>query len=466
MTHFFSYVKEAETEREYVVYESGKPGEERMRWLAAQHDIVDWLKKHPEYASSSTILRYLHDFLEYLSVDGGSPLRGCLSFDEMLGRLEEMKLRKQKVVGQYLFGFCNAMKVKRRSKVTYYNKIRSLFRASVHNMYFLDGERLPWIDDISPFNSEFEATKADFIRVLSCIDEPRWRSAFLCKFQMMVGEIEFIQFSNEGWPLIEEQIRSGMSLNGRHGCAVFVMPPRPKIRNKGSLPYPTSIEADGVAELRKYLEMDRGTPRPGEAIWLTQQNNPLSLRSMRLAWKNYLRKSGIIKPYAPTCPTCGGRLRMWKPLMEDGGRPHLWRCRGCGGSWRRGELVGEPSHRELSRIRYNFGLHEMSRDITSSELEIAYYRTGVPQWLTHVRMGNTRKVDSNQYQKITQKNLVFAEEMFNKISPWLNVLSEDPERVPRAEMESKIRGMEEAQRAAQREVLARLEFLERRMLKK
>lgn len=441
--------------KQYYRYISDKSAEERVKWIQAQPEIIEWFRKHPAYAgvkSQGSIINPLFDFLEYLIVDSDSPLKECRTFKEMLDRLDEMKTREHREVARYLFGFINDMQILRNSKVTYFNKIRSLFRQAAPDMRFMDGERLPWTDKPSDLRKSFQATKKDYLRVLSCVDEPRWRSVFICKGQMMVGEVEFVNFSNEGWPLIRDQYLAGKSLNGRTDTVVFTMPARPKIVAKGALPYVTSIERDGIRELRNYFETERGLPKPGEAIWLTEKDNPLSVRALSLAWGRYLRKSGVIKPYAPACPNCGATLRLKKPLLENGSRPHYWHCRSCGKMFRRSELVKEPSTREISRIRYDFGQHEMSRDLWASELEIAYYRTSVPSWVTHMRMGRTSKIDSNNYQRSLQKNLAFAEELFETISPWLNWLSEDPDRVDVKRVEELEKGIELAKKERDAEI--------------
>ena len=252
----------------------------------------------------------------------------------------------------------------------------------------------------------------------------------------MFGEVELIQFNEIGWSLIKDQYSKGESVNHRKDCAVFIMPPRPKIKGRGALPYVTSLEADAMKALKHYIESVRGIPKEGEPIWTTTKGNPISTRGMREAWNRYARLSGVVKPYTPTCPQCGGNLRLKKPLLEDGRRPHYWHCRSCKKSYKRSELDREPTQRELSRIRYDFGLHEMSRDIPASELQIAAYRTGTPLWVANLRMGDTSKVDSNGYQRSMQKDHRFAEEIFSKLSPWLNVISETPDKVDLTEVES------------------------------
>jgi hypothetical protein len=418
-------------QKRYVFYRSGKPNPEKIEWLARQPEVIKWIRKHPSLAEarSQTVLYYIHDFLEYLTVDEGSPLRGCGSFEAMLDRIEDLRPREQQKVADYLFGFIDAMEVGPKSKRTYYSHIRSLFKFGIHAMVFPQSERLPWTENRSPLAQDNELRREDFLAIMGRVDDPLWRSVFWAKAQANFGVAELIQFNEIGWKLIGDQYMKGESLNGRKGCAVFIMPPRPKVRDRGALPYPTSLERDAMRELRVYLEDVRGVPRVGEPIWLTAQGNPITPRSVRDAWMNYIKKSGVVKTYAPTCPKCGGRLRLRKPLLEDGSRPHFWLCKECRVSYRRSELTGEPEHRELSRIRYRFDLHEASRDLMASEMENACYRTGAPIYVIDLRLGHTAKVDANGYKKCMQKNLEWAEEIFELISPWLNMGSVDPYKV-------------------------------------
>jgi len=396
---------------------------------------MDWLDEHDGYASDDSLLCDLYDFLEYLRVDEGSPFQDCETFDEILAVIEGMKARDQRVLSKYLVGFLDAKDVCANSKGTYYNKIKSLFQFNVYSILFPKNQKISWTPnrfDNRKFRKkpdQYEMTVDDFRTTMGHIKEPLWRSVFMSKFQMMVDTASLIQFNMNGWDRIKDQFLKGESVNGRRDRILVVMPPRSKIKKRGALPYPTSFERDAILEMRNYFDIERGVPEDGEPIWLTNRGEPITRRRVGDVWLEYVKKSGLVKPYRYKCPDCGQNLKKTRIRLPSGSQPQRYFCRRCQKIFKRREIPDALSKRELSRVRYGYGLHEACRDVTSSEVEIAIYRTGAPPWVSNLRMGNTSRVDPNGYQKCMQKNYACAEEIFDLISPWLNVLSEDPEKV-------------------------------------
>ena len=172
-------------------------------------------------------------------------------------------------------------------------------------------------------------------------------------------------------------------------------------KGRGIRPFYTFLGRDSVKALRDYLEE---RPHRNGSIFFNQFGQPITRNGVFYYWRRQLLALGLVKKYE----------------------------------------------------KYGKNLHEI-RDVFRSRWE----KSGARGVAAEFFMGHI--IDPNDYNKAFM-DVDFAREQYSIAENWLNILSEDPEKVPRSEMDSTIRRMEEAQNAAQKEILARLEYLERKLI--
>jgi len=168
-------------------------------------------------------------------------------------------------------------------------------------------------------------------------------------------------------------------------------------------PFYTYIGKDGEKALRNYVENYR--PKNGEAVFYSSLKTPLNKHSVYYYWLRHLRKLGIVE-----LPT--GRT---------------------------GHRTGKNPHemRDLFRTRWQL-----------SEVE---------QKVGEFLMGH--EIDPLGYNKAMQ-NLNYTRMNYRKAEQWLNVLSEDPEKIPLSELESRVDKLIKEKAPGYQEILKRLEALE------
>ena len=145
-------------------------------------------------------------------------------------------------------------------------------------------------------------------------------------------------------------------------------------RSRNRRPFYTFIGRDAIGAVRTYL---RGrTETSCEQIFLTQFRNPVSYRSLYGYWMLKMKRLGLIETKGPS----------------------------------RGN-------------RYGKNLHEM-RDLFRSR----WRPSGVDVEVAEFFMGHD--IDRLGYDKSPKLYPEWFEDQYRKAEPWLNIVSEDPERVP------------------------------------
>jgi integrase len=170
-------------------------------------------------------------------------------------------------------------------------------------------------------------------------------------------------------------------------------------RGRGTHPFFTFIGRDGIKALKAWLA---SSPHSSGAIFLNQQGRPVTIEGLHSYWRRQVLALNLMK---------------------------------------KGEHYGKNPHelRDVFRTRFQ----KSGADGLAAEF-----------FLGHV-------VDSNEYNKAFNDE-DYARSMYIMAEPWINVVTEEPEKIPRAEMDRKMREMREAQAAQMAEVQRRLELLEKR----
>jgi len=159
--------------------------------------------------------------------------------------------------------------------------------------------------------------------------------------------------------------------------------------NRNIRPFYTFIGWDAINTLKDWLEV---RPNRSRAIFTNQFGDPVSEKSIRNYWTRHLKNLGIIKP------------------------------------------PENPSH----RTRYGKNPHEL-RDLFRTR----WQKSGASPEVAEFLMGHI--VDPLGYNKAMRDHDYVAGE-YMKAEPWLNILSEDPSKVPLRDVLAMKRRIEELER--------------------
>jgi hypothetical protein len=166
--------------------------------------------------------------------------------------------------------------------------------------------------------------------------------------------------------------------NGAHPVKVN-LPGRKK--GRGTHPFYTFIGSDAIKALKQYFEL---YPHNSKAIFLNQFGDPITRSCIRLYWNRQLDVLG---------------------------------------------LKGEPQGKG-KMMRYGMNPHEF-RDVFRSRWE----KSGAPGAAAEFMMGHV--VDKNEYNK-AYNDVDFATQAYFQAEDWLNILSHEPDKIPRAEAQREI----------------------------
>ena len=220
---------------------------------------------------------------------------------------------------------------------------------------------------------------------------PMYRAVFLCMFQGGMDVDGLLRWSDGGLESVRGQLEGG-----RHPLRID-LPGRK--RNKNVKPFYTFLGRDAVDSLKIWL---RKRPRVDHgSIFVTQFGTPLSESSLRRYWLLRLERLGLIE------------------RRGDGNRGN----------------------------RYGKNLHEM-RDVFRSR----WRPSGCDIEIAEFFMGHD--LDKLGYDKSPWHYPDWFEEQYLTAEPWLNILSEDPERVPVRDFRRLERELKEA-----REVIRDVDWL-------
>ena len=208
----------------------------------------------------------------------------------------------------------------------------------------------------------------------------QYRAIFLCMFQAGMGCGELLHWSDNG---LEDLIRQ---LENNSRVIKVELPGRKK--NKNKLPYHTYIGLDGREALKAWM-IERPKDK-GKSIFLTVRGRRMSYYNLGNYWFQHLVRAGLINP-----------------------EPN-----GYGGT------------------RYGKNLHEL-RDLFRTRWE----KSGVSGTAAEYFMGH--EVDPFEYNK-AYKDEAFARGLYLQSESWLNILSEEPDKVSVSDMNLKLRELEEA----------------------
>lgn len=206
----------------------------------------------------------------------------------------------------------------------------------------------------------------DDVRRIVETSNPCYRAVFLCMFQAGLDIKRLLYWSRTGLESVRRQLRDGV-----HPLRIE-LPGRK--RNLNKKPYYTFIGRDGIEALKNWLARRPDVDHPD--IFLTQFKTPISKNSIHRYWMLRLTRLGLVK-----------------------------------------RLGGSPGN------RYGKNIHEM-RDVFRSRWRPSGADPEVAEWC----MGHD--IDRLGYDKSPWHYPEWFQEQYLLAEPWLNILSQDPEKVP------------------------------------
>jgi len=313
------------------------------------------------------------------------------------------------------------------TKQTYLSQISSFW---LHN-------HAPWPDDPSfHFSSDtppvdgrldFEA----FRRILLNCDK-KYRAVFLMQAHMLAGEGDLVYVNVTHWKLVLEALTKNV------GVFKIPLPGRKANRNKKTFYMLLSTKSDWGEAMRDYLKSI--STAPVGVLFRNNEGNPLSTYNIRHYFHRRAIEAGVIKEFSPPCRKCGGetvKFRGYKP--EEGRTGYRCKEKPCGDvSW-----ASEFSER-FSHVRYGVNPHEI-RDLMRSRWRGSGAKTVVAEFMMQ------HNIDANDYDKM-KYTPDYAVKEYRLALPWLNVLSEDPEKVSRFEVSNQVDALNKELVSLRREV--------------
>jgi len=219
-----------------------------------------------------------------------------------------------------------------------------------------------------------------------------YRAVFLCMFQGGMGAGELVYWSDNGLESVRRQMQQGARY------LRVDLPGRKKAKNVR--PYYTFIGRDGIDVLRAWLKARPDVDH--DAIFVTQFKTPMKYDTLYMYWLLRLRQLGLIS-----------KPKGYEAMSSD----------------------------ERRGIRYGKSDHEL-RDLFRTRWE----KSGSSGTAAEYFMGHI--IDRLDYNKAF-RDVDYARRQYQKAESWLNVVSEEPDKVPRDEVLKTNKKIEELEELVQ-----------------
>lgn len=207
---------------------------------------------------------------------------------------------------------------------------------------------------------------------------PMYRAVFTCMVMGGMGFGEILHWSHTGYTSLLSQLRD------RRRFIRVDLPGRKQGRNLR--PFYTLLGGDAIDALNLYLTV---RPNVGEDIFYTRDGGALIYETVRSYWIRHLKKLAIVKP---------------------------------------------GSYGTKGSVRYGKSPHEL-RDVFRTR----WHKSGADALAAEFMMGHL--VDPLGYNK-AMDDQAYVEAQYIVAEPYLNILTMDPEKVPKSEMEARVRESE------------------------
>jgi len=360
-----------------------------------------------------------------------------MSPSELVEWLLKTDLRDRLRFLRLLQGYVNEKSWRYNTKQVVYSHCRSFF---LHNFAALPIDRsFKFKSDIPPVDGKL--TRANFIKIIHNSSK-LYRAIFLMMWFTCMGSNEFEYVNVNHCGVVLDAV-----LN-RKGIVKLTLPGRKQSRNVRN--YYTLLEcskSDFAKAMRDYLKTLAKLPK--NCLFMNAHGKPVSRQNIQEYFRRRAVETGVIRLVTPRCARCGGETVKKR-------RKHLeafkWRyeCREC--DWKGWAYEVKVT---LCHVRYGVNPHEI-RDLMRSR----WTPSGADPVVAEFMMGHT--VDPNNYNKFMKYESQYVIAEYRKFLPWANILSGDPSKVDRSEIDSKLEARDAEVEVLRREV-ATLKRLERHL---
>lgn len=290
--------------------------------------------------------------------------------------------------------------------------IRSFF---LHNLaILLDDRRFHFKSDVPPVEGKLPF---DDLRRIILNSNKKYRAVFCFMAATLLDESSMVYVSNNYAREVVEALTKNV------GVVKLTLPGRKQTRNKKSFYTMFSTKSDAVDALRDYL---KSLPEVRlDVLFRNDKGNPLNQHNIWRYFRNRAAESGVIKPFTPLCSKCYSET-----VKVFDGRKVRYKCKECN---------NEDSASEISdtftNVRYGVNPHEI-RDLMRSRWHVSGADGDVAEFM----MGHN--IDPNNYNKFMKIEPWYPLQEYRKALPWLNIVSQDPSKVDRTEIDSKLESSE------------------------
>lgn len=299
-----------------------------------------------------------------------------------------------------------------KTKGTRLSHISSFF---LHNHAPLPADpSFHFTSDVPPVDGKLDVES--FKRILHNSNK-KYRAVFLLLAQGLMGEGELVYVSNNHRELVLDKLTKNA------GVFKVSLPGRKRNRNVKSFYGLLSTKSDWARAMHDYLKSTPQVPR--NALFLNKHGEPLTEKNIQYYFHWRAVEAGVIEQFTPECSRCRGstvRVRRRHPskIVKVG-----YKCKECENmDWACDLKLN------LTNIRYGVNPHEI-RDLMRSRWRASGAKTVVAEFL----MGHN--LDSNEYDKMkyTPSDAIVE---YRRALSWLNVVSCDPTKVDRGEIDGKL----------------------------
>jgi len=316
----------------------------------------------------------------------------------------------------------NAQTLTVKSKGTFLSHISSFF---LHNHAPLPPDpSFHFTSDVAPVDGKLDLEAFKRI-LLNC--NKMYRAVFLMMFQAGMGEGELLRVNMHAWRSVLEALTKNI------GVFKLVLPGRKKNRNRKSFYTLLSTKGDWAEAFKSYMQSSAYPLR--ECLFRNSQGKPLMRHNIRRYFTHRAVEAGVIKRFSPPCSKCKGEtVRFRKGRIG-------YKCRECGNV----DWASKYGRYKFTNVRYGVNPHEI-RDLFRSRWHVSKADGDTAEFM----MGHD--IDPNKYKKFMDLEPWFTVQEYRKALKWLNVLSDEPDKISRLDVDAKLEAREAEVEALRREV--------------
>lgn len=304
---------------------------------------------------------------------------------------------------------------------------------------FFVANRAPLPEDRHRFHSDKEPVmgelSVDEFRRISLSCDRKYRAAYLTQFQSGSGVGELIYINTHHAEHVWTEVKKGKQI------IRLTMPGRKQNRN--IKPYYCFIGKDAVTALRDYFH-SIGWQRD-TVLFRNKNDKPITRDNLSSYFRAHAIKTGVIRAKTWPCLDCGGKT-VRRRRMNNGVSAISYICTECQSVHLASEY--DLAHGERTGVRYRVRTHEL-RDLFRTRWHKAQRYAGADASAGEFFMGHS--IDAQDYDKV-MKDVAYARSQFREAMSWLNVLSEEPQKVDRTEVDEELEGTKAEVEVLRREV--------------